>query len=125
MRAAYDDVMQKDKASDHEALSGLDPVDARVDVDGVSAEDSEHAHVNVVENAKVDHAPEEGLQEAGYHDAGHTVVGHEKGESGNGRNDQLVPPLEVDHVVDETQEHSHASGEEPCVVLHELWDGLD
>jgi len=40
--------MSADEAADDEWLTDFDSVDASIDVDGVSAEDSEWPHVNVV-----------------------------------------------------------------------------
>ena len=43
-------VEEDDGARDEEGLSRLDAVDPGQDVDGVGAEHSQHAHVNVVQN---------------------------------------------------------------------------
>jgi outer membrane receptor for monomeric catechols len=53
--------MQEYEAGDDETLSGFDTVDASVYIDGVRAENCQHSHVNVVEDAQVDHAPHEWL----------------------------------------------------------------
>ena len=47
--------MNEDEARDDEALSRLNTVDTCVNVDGVCAEDCQHAHVDVIDDAKINH----------------------------------------------------------------------
>jgi hypothetical protein len=68
--------MDKDEACNDKALSGLDPIDASIDVYGIGAEDSKHAHVDVIKNAEVEHAAEEGSQELRNNHAGKTAIGY-------------------------------------------------
>lgn len=51
--AQFDDVVDNDGGGNNDRLSDLKAVDAGVDVDGVGAEDGQHAHVDVVSQAKV------------------------------------------------------------------------
>lgn len=44
-------VEDQDGTSDYRRLADLQPIDARQNVDGICAENSQHAHKDVVQNA--------------------------------------------------------------------------
>ena len=46
--------MNENEASNDETLTSLNAIDTCIDVDRVGAENSKHAHVNVVKNAQVE-----------------------------------------------------------------------
>ena len=75
-----------DTGRNDDALPHLEPVDASQDVDGVSAEDSQHAHVEVVEQSESDVVTQDPPEHSGHHNLrpiGGDVVHHEEGQAGH------------------------------------------
>ena len=60
---------------------------------------------------------QKGSKELGDNDGGESPVSDEQGESSNGGHNELVPPLEINHVVDEAQEGHETDREQGRVVL--------
>ena len=46
----FNEVEDRNRQSNDETLTSLDPIDACVDVDRICAEDGQHAHVDIVQN---------------------------------------------------------------------------
>ena len=46
----FNDVVDQDETGNDETLASFDAIDSGIDVDGVCAEDSKHAHINVIED---------------------------------------------------------------------------
>ena len=50
----YNDIVNKNRESDDNGLTRLDPIDTSIDINTISTEYNKHSHVNIVENANVD-----------------------------------------------------------------------
>ena len=51
----YNDIMQSNEASNNDRLANFKSVDTSIDIDGIGAEYWQHAHVQHVERAQIDH----------------------------------------------------------------------
>ena len=96
-----------DAGSDDDALADLEAVNTGQDVDGVGAEDGQHPHVEIVEEAELYAVTQDPSEHGGDHNlrpVGGHVVDHQQGEAGHAWQEQLVAPLQVQDVVSEPQE---------------------
>lgn len=96
-------VVDYDEATDDKALADLDPVDARIDVDGIGAEDGDVSHIDIVDQTKVNVPSKEHPQELWNHHRSQAFVSHQKGEACNCWNNHLVAPLQINHIVYEAE----------------------
>ncbi len=79
----------------YDAPPSLEAVDTSENVDGVCGEDSEEAHVDVVEDAQVDRGAEEAAQRQRHHNLRPVCrheVDHQEGQRCHRRQQQLVAP---------------------------------
>ena len=68
--------MNKDEASNYEALSGLYPIDASIYIDGVSAEDSKRAHIHMIQYPKVNEWPDDWSHKFRHDHVSHSIIGN-------------------------------------------------
>jgi len=97
-----DNVVKQDEASDNKALTCLDTIDTGVDVDRVRAENCEKAHIDVIEEPKVENGADEGTDEFWHNYISYSVVCHKQRECGNRWNYKFMPPFQVDNVINKT-----------------------
>ena len=91
---------------DDDALTNLKTVDPSQDIDGVGAEHCQQAHVEVVEETKFNVVSQDPPKHGGHHDlrpVGGDVVDHQEGQTGHARQQQLVPPLEVQDIISKAE----------------------
>lgn len=102
-----EDVVEDQQAGDHDALRHLDAVDPSQDIDTIRAEDAERGHVDVVEGTEVEKlAASVGLQEGGQHDGGDAEVDEvndKERDGGEGGDEELVAPSNVEDIVTQTE----------------------
>ena len=99
-------VVEGEEGRDDDGLRDLDAVDAREDVDAVGGEDGDAGHVDVVQRAEVEEGPQVGLQLERDDDGGHAkvdAVDDQQGDGGEGGDEELVPPADVEEVVGEAE----------------------
>ena len=115
-------VVSEDGAADDETLADFDAIYSCIDVDCVCAENWETPHINVVENSKIENSirltyrQEQVSQLNGNDDRGKPLVCNEDGNAGHCGHYELIAPLDVENVVNESQEDHHTDGEEPCIL---------
>ena len=111
-----DPIEDEERDGDQDGLTDLQAVHASQDVDGIRAEDTQQRHVPVVQGTQVyQGGSQQGTQRPGDHDGRHVVlhdVDHEEGDAGDGREEELVPPAQVEDVVHEAKEEHATDGEE-------------
>jgi len=81
-----------DEAADDETLAYFNAVDASMDVDGVSAEDGEGAHVDVIEDSQVEGATEDSSKKFRHDHRSEAIVSDKEGEGSHCREDDFVSP---------------------------------
>jgi len=76
--------MDEDEAADHKALADFESIESGINVNGVSAEHGKHAHVDVVEETKIDRrVSNQGLQGEGHDHGGESGVCDQQGVGRN------------------------------------------
>mmetsp|Transcript_27410 Transcript_27410/g.93305 ORF Transcript_27410/g.93305 Transcript_27410/m.93305 type:complete len:323 (+) Transcript_27410:937-1905(+) len=143
-----DGAHDQDRDARRVRLARLEPVDARVDVDRVRAEDGEQHHVDLVGQPEVHEPPPRGVDAAAERrerrvekrargaqvraaheqlpqhprrrDRRAAAVGAQQRQRHERRQDVLVLPLEVQHVVREAQKHREDDAEHRGGVLRRL-----
>ena len=120
-------VVEDQQQRDDDGLHDLDPVDAGQDVDGVGAEDGTCRHVEVVEDAEIDQLlAHEGLERDGEDDGGNAEidkVDDQEGDRGEGGDEELVPPADVEEVVADSEDGDGLKREYRGEEGGELLDG--
>ena len=109
--------MNEDEASDDETLSSLNSIDTGINIDGVGAKNCKRAHVNVIDDAKIDEWANQGSDEFWHYDICHSIISHKQRKCGDSRHNKLVPPFKIDDIIGETKKNSHASCKKASVVL--------
>jgi len=108
-------VVEHQEERHHHGLGHLDAVDAGQDVYAVGREDGHARHVDVVEGAQVEELAQVGLQRDGDHDRRHAEVDKvddQQRDGGEGRDEELVPPPDVEEVVAYAQEGDGLEGDD-------------
>ena len=106
-------VMDNNRKANHKRLARFQTVDSRKNVDGVSAEDSKHPHVDVVKDADIHIDPEKFPEEKRHHDGSGAVIhiiDHQERSRGHGRQEHFVPPPQIKDVIGESEENHTADG---------------
>ena len=112
--------MDKDEASDDETLSSLNPIDTGINIDGVGAENCKRAHVNVIDDAKVDEWANQWSDEFWHYDICHSIISHKQRKCCDSRHNKLVSPFKIDDIISEAKKNSHASCKKASVILDQL-----
>ena len=137
-------VVDQDCTGNDIGLTDLEAVDARIDIDGVCAKDSQHAHVQQIPESQIDHLAigfridgNEISQHVSQNS--HLVVHHEQsthlnrqdngrrslvttqeGKGRDSRQDQLVPPWPVQDIIGKPKKEHEANGKECRGAIEEL-----
>mmetsp|Transcript_60384 Transcript_60384/g.178841 ORF Transcript_60384/g.178841 Transcript_60384/m.178841 type:complete len:246 (-) Transcript_60384:233-970(-) len=143
-RPNLDEVVEQHRASDHVRLPGLQPVDARVNVNGVGAEHGQQPHVEQVEQAEVDdrsvgvlvhshdvaeRPPQRGEFSPRHEefpeldrndDRGTPLVAAQEGQGRHRGEEQLIPPRPVEDVVGKPEKEHEAYREQGRVAIEQL-----
>ena len=111
-------IVHQDESPDNNRLSNFKSVEASVDIDGVGAEDCQHAHIDEVGESQINGAVAQKVpHNLGEHDPGATFVRDEDWDGGDRRHDKLVTPSEVDDIIDEAEQDDQANSEKRSEVL--------
>ncbi len=94
--------MQEDEASDNEALPGLNAIDTCVNINRVCAENGEHAHVDMVNDAQVYDPAEDRSEQFWNYNTCNAIVSNKQRECGDSGNNQFMPPFQIDDIINET-----------------------
>ena len=95
-------IVHEEKDSNNERLRNLNAIDTGEDVDAVGAKNGHSGHVSVVDPAQVDQGTEIMLKLERHHDIGDSIVDKvddEHGDGGNGRDEELVSPTDVEEII--------------------------
>ena len=111
------DVEHQNETSYYEALSDFNAVDSSVNVDCIGAEDSQVAHVDIVEYSQVKAASKEDPKHLGNHDRKRSSVCHKERERSYSWDNELVPPLQVNYIVHEPQQNNHGDCQKTSVIF--------
>lgn len=96
------DVENQNEAPYYEALSDFDAVDSSINVDCIGTEDSQVAHVDVVEDSQVKAVSKEDPKHFRNHDRKRSSVCHKERERSYSWDNELVPPFQVNDIVYES-----------------------
>ena len=111
-------IVHQDESSNDDRLSDFESVEASVDIDSVGAEDCQHAHVDEVGESQINGAVAQKVpHNLGKHDPGAAFVRDEDWDGGDRRHDKLVPPSEVDDIIDEAEQDDQANSKKRSKVL--------
>ena len=96
--------MHQNESSDHYRLADLKAIQTSINIDTVGAENSQHAHVNVVDKTEVNETrSKHWLEERRYDNCSDTLVRRQDRHSRDCGHDKLVPPFQVDHIINEAE----------------------
>ena len=103
---------------DDQRLTDFNSIDTRKNVDRVCAEYAEAHHVDDVERSQVNQVhPDKLLELEGDDDRGGAIIAKEQGDRPKSREDNLVHPAHVHHVVDEPKEEHQGDSADGRVHL--------
>lgn len=139
----FNGIEDQNGACNNQGLSHLQAIDARQDVDGICAEYRQHAHEDVVQGTLkkskqvssldfhfwktlatyIQGGPNQIPCKVGHNDRRGVivyVVHHQQRQRGDGGQQELVAPSQVENVIGEAQEDHAANGKKGGNQFHEL-----
>jgi hypothetical protein len=87
-------------------LTDFESIDACVDIDAICTEYSQHSHVYVVQDANVKGFADYFSYEVRQQYVSHTIVGDQNRQNTEKRQNDLISPRNVKHVIDETEQYA-------------------
>lgn len=111
------DVQNQNEAPYYEALSDFNAVDSSVNVNRIGTENSQVAHVYVVEYSQVKAVSKEDPKHFRNHYRKRSSVCHKERERSYSWDNKLVPPLQVNDIIHESQQNNHGDCQKTGIIF--------